>query len=99
MVDKKRLGSTRQGFVLVLFVTPISCVSLVWITGTIDARTARFDNAEKAGAHNAVATAGGSVNAAQGWGLWPVGRNHVMGIHNLVICSGHTGMKNRLVIS
>jgi hypothetical protein len=33
MINKRRLVSMRQGFVFVRFVTPISCVSLMWITG------------------------------------------------------------------
>lgn len=33
MTNKRRLVSARQGFVFVRIVTPISCVSLMWITG------------------------------------------------------------------
>jgi hypothetical protein len=33
MTHKRRLVSSRQGFVFVTFVTPICCVSLVWIAG------------------------------------------------------------------
>ena len=33
MTHKRRLVSSRQGFVFVTFVTPISCVSVMWITG------------------------------------------------------------------
>ena len=36
MTHKRRLVSSRQGFVFVTFVTPICCVSVMWITGDSD---------------------------------------------------------------
>jgi hypothetical protein len=38
MAHKKRLGLRRQEFVSVTFMTPTSCVSLMWITGRIRLR-------------------------------------------------------------
>ncbi len=37
MTHKRRLVSSRQGFVCVTFVTPTCCVSAMWITGRISA--------------------------------------------------------------
>ena len=37
MTHKRRLVLRRQGFVFVTFVTPICCVSVMWITGDSDA--------------------------------------------------------------
>jgi hypothetical protein len=49
MAHKKRLGLRRQEFVSVTFMTPTSCVSLMWITGRISSAASPFAHRQTSG--------------------------------------------------
>src|SRR5688572_6132053 len=58
MTYKRRLVSSRQGFVFVTFMTPICCVSVMWITGSISGGPAHRRTITPARFHHLPALAG-----------------------------------------